>query len=557
MRNCGEMAHQRSCPVTRRTRPASSVHNRLVVRFVLLLALGAGVPDAVMAASARDMYSVALVRERALRAPTRPQPPSRQELLATIRAYQTVVHRYPRSGYCDNALWQASGLALEAFSRFGEARDRRTGEQLMQLIRSEYPSSSLIARIPDRLSRFEAEAVAAEARRAPVRITRIDRRRLRGVVRVTIELAAEVPYHEERLENPDRLFFDLKGTQPVPELRDTTISFSDDIVRKIRLGRHPDNTTRVVLDFADVAAYSVFTLYNPYRLVIDCRRAESPSSVASAEPAPPGPAPRAPLPAAVRAPSTLPIPAAPAANSTGTFSLSRQLGLGVSRIVIDPGHGGHDPGARGSGLTEATLVLDVAKRLQRLLAARPAIDVVLTRDSDVFVPLEERTAIANRHGADLFVSIHANASPNRNARGIETYVLNFASNPQAEALAARENSASGRTMGTLPDLVKTIALNNKLDESRDFARMVQDTMYRKLQPVNRKLRNLGVKQAPFVVLIGAAMPSVLAEVSFLSNRAEALLLQQDDYRQRIAQAFFESILRYQRSLKQVETTAQP
>ena len=218
--------------------------------------------------------------------------------------------------------------------------------------------------------------------------------------------------------------------------------------------------------------------------------------------------------------ATVPTPVAPTTNSNGQFSLARQLGLGISRIVLDAGHGGHDPGARSNGIEEAELVLDVTLRLRDLLEKQPGIEVTLTRDTDEFIPLEERTAIANRNGADLFLSIHANASRNPKARGIETYFLNFASNPEAEAVAARENSASGQTMHSLPEIVRAIALNNKIDESRDFADMVQKSMVRRLSTRNKLVRDLGVKQAPFVVLIGAGMPSVLAEISFVTNKQE-------------------------------------
>ena len=253
--------------------------------------------------------------------------------------------------------------------------------------------------------------------------------------------------------------------------------------------------------------------------------------------------------------AALPAPTAPAANGKGGFSLARQLGLGVSRIVIDPGHGGHDPGALGKGLSEADLVLDVALRLEKLLQALPGFEVVLTRRSDVFVPLEQRTAIANRERADLFLSIHANASHNRSARGVETYFLNFASNPEAEAVAARENSASERVMHNLPDLLKAIALNNKLDESRDLASYVQSSLVRKLRAQNASVKDLGVKQAPFVVLIGAGMPSVLAEIAFITNSQEAQHLRSAGYRQKISEALFDAVAGYQRSLKAVTTVA--
>jgi N-acetylmuramoyl-L-alanine amidase len=181
--------------------------------------------------------------------------------------------------------------------------------------------------------------------------------------------------------------------------------------------------------------------------------------------------------------------------------------------------------------------------------------VILTRRTDEFIPLQERTAIANREGADLFLSIHANASRNAQARGIETYFLNFANNLGAAAVAARENAASGQAMGALPDFVKAIALNNKLDESHDLATQVQRAMVEKLRGSSNTVRDLGVKQAPFVVLIGAAMPSVLAEISFVTNPQEARLLRGAAYRQRIAEALLSAVRKYQTSLKNVTAVA--
>jgi len=248
-------------------------------------------------------------------------------------------------------------------------------------------------------------------------------------------------------------------------------------------------------------------------------------------------------------------PATAAENGSGRFSIARQLGLGVSRIVIDPGHGGKDPGAPGPKTTEAEVVLDVALRVERLLAAERGIEVVLTRRDDTFIPLEERTAIANRHAADLFLSIHANSSRNRKAAGVETYVLNFASNADAEALAARENATATGSMRNLPDMVRAITQNNKRDESRDLADAVQESMVSRLRPHNTTLRDLGVKQAPFVVLIGAGMPSVLAEIAFISHDGEGNLLKTEKYRQRVAEALAQAVLRYTRALKPVGTVA--
>jgi N-acetylmuramoyl-L-alanine amidase len=223
--------------------------------------------------------------------------------------------------------------------------------------------------------------------------------------------------------------------------------------------------------------------------------------------------------------------------------------------VIDPGHGGHDPGAQANALSEAELVLDVSLRLAALLEAQPGFEVVLTRRTDTFVPLEERTAIANREGADLFLSIHANSSPNAETRGIETFFLNFAESASAEAVAARENASSAQAMHLLPDLVKTIATNDKVAESRELASMVHESLMKRIGSLSKTIKDLGVKQAPFVVLIGAEMPSVLAEISFLTNRTEAGLLRQAAHRQRVAQALCDAILRYQASLKTPPTIA--
>jgi N-acetylmuramoyl-L-alanine amidase len=268
-----------------------------------------------------------------------------------------------------------------------------------------------------------------------------------------------------------------------------------------------------------------------------------PALPAFEKPSPP-PSPSVPAPPPKPASSATPA----AAPARGPVSLARQLGLGASRIVIDPGHGGHDPGALGEGVSEANVVLDVAIRLEALLVAT-GVDVMLTRRSDEFIPLDKRPAIATREQADLFLSIHANASRAQSARGIETYVLNFATDSNAEAVAARENASTEHTISSLPDIVRAIALHSKLDESRNFAGLVQRTLVSQLRPANRGLVDHGVKQAPFVVLVGAEMPSILAEVAFITNPQEARLLKTDAYRQRIAQALFDAVRGYQRSLK--------
>ena len=526
----------------RQARPSTAI-SRVVRVLSLAMVVLAVAGNTFAQGSAPEMYRNALVHERELRAPARNTAPTLKELRAAIGAYEAIVRRHSRSGYSDNALWQGAGLALEAFDRFRDKRDLQAGLRLLRALPREYPTSSLVPRVGERIQQFESLST-------PVLIRGIERARLPDAVRITVQLDGEVRYHQEQLDNPPRLFFDLYGTVSTPQLRNANFTFNDDddVVRDIRLGRHPNDITRIVLDLEGVASYSVFTLYNPYRLVIDCERPAERTAQSDETSKPP-----------IQAPPTVPLdmlaPAIPAANSTGTFSLARQLGLGISRVVIDPGHGGHDPGAQDDGLMEAALVLDIALRLEERLLIRPQIEVVLTRRTDVFVALEERTAIANREHADLFLSIHANASRDRSTRGVETYLLNFASDPEAEAVAARENSvSSGNSMHSLPSIVRAIALNNKLDESRDLAEIIQRAMVETLGPANPQLRDIGIKQAPFVVLIGARMPSVLTEIAFITHRAEAQLLKSDDYRTLIADALFDAIVRYQQSLKNTQVT---
>jgi N-acetylmuramoyl-L-alanine amidase len=575
--------------------------------------------------------------------------------------YETLAKRNPTSSQADDALWRAAKLSADAFAAFHDPQERATAVRLFQSLAAQYPASRLAKQTSTQLSALKAAPVRsappvpatasvpapvapppsvvaeqptpppAPAVAAPPAQTRtptraahvprpipqpstppplpagkvatikdIRRAAMRDGVRVVIELDREVLFHDEHLENPSRVFVDLPGTQASAPLKDQTIRFDGDgdLVRQVRVGRHPGNTTRVVLDTDGVSSYSIYPLYSPYRLVIDfLKPSTEPVPIAAAALLPRAPATpvqmllsirhlsdvwtaglplsvpgagavlaeartvdapaRLPASPVVPSASTPPLPtAAPSTNLAGGFSISRQLGLNVSRIVIDPGHGGHDPGAKGGGTSEAELVLDVSLRLAQLLQKVPGLEVVLTRKTDDYVTLQERTAIANREGADLFLSIHANANNSAQAQGIETYFLNFATTLSAAAVAARENAASGQNMGELPDVVKTIALNNKLDESRDFATFVQREMVTKLRPANKAVRDLGVKQAPFVVLIGAAMPSVLAEISFMTNPQEARLLKSTAYRQRIADALFEAVRTYQASLKKVPSLAQ-
>ena len=250
---------------------------------------------------------------------------------------------------------------------------------------------------------------------------------------------------------------------------------------------------------------------------------------------------------------------AKAADKTadGETSLVRALGLKINRIVIDAGHGGHDSGTLGAGgIEEKDVVLDVALRLGKLLHDRLGAEIIYTRSDDTFIPLETRTAIANKAQADLFISVHANSSEDTSARGVETYYLNFTSDPAALDVAARENAVGGQSIHQLSDLVKKITLKDKIDESREFAADVETSLYAGLARGNAGLKDRGVKKAPFVVLIGANMPSILAEISFVTNPKDADQLRQPEYRERVAESLYNGVAKYENGLAGSQSTLQ-
>ena len=239
----------------------------------------------------------------------------------------------------------------------------------------------------------------------------------------------------------------------------------------------------------------------------------------------------------------------PAKHSAAGDTLTRILGLKLGRVVIDPGHGGHDSGTSGpEGLREKDVVLDVAKRLGAMLQERLGTEVVFTRDTDTFIPLTRRTALANERKADLFLSIHVNSSPVASVAGVETYYLNFSTSKSALDTAMRENAGSDMGVGELQDVLKKIAQKDKADESREFASRVQNSLTGLSPRAQRAARDRGVKRAPFVVLIGASMPSILAEVGFISNAQEETQMGRPEYRQRIAEALYKGVASYANSL---------
>ena len=461
-----------------------------------------------------------------------------------------------------------------------------------------------------------------------VRITAVQYWSTPDYTRVAVDLEQDVQFESQRIDHPDRIFFDLKNARLASDLLGKSFDVDDGLVKRVRVAQYKPGRARIVIETADRASYNASLVLNPPRLVIDIhnddvqnegvhtaelRTSDSrtdgppgrPASVAQAfpdaaagklakvVPAAASPAPRnsgsvkkvvveaddddAANDAATSAPpkaNAKPVKVAinPRATkgrtasarsmreaqptSDGDRSLIRALGLKIGKIVIDPGHGGHDTGTIGpNGLLEKDLVLDVSKRLAKLLQSRLGAEVVFTRRDDTFIPLETRTSIANQEQADLFVSVHANSSHDPDARGVETYYLNFTSSPEALEVAARENAASDKSIHELQDLVKKIALKEKIEESREFASDIQQSLHSGLAAKAPGIRDRGVKKAPFVVLIGANMPSILAEISFISNPGDEKRLKTPDYRQRIAESLYRGISRYVNGLGGVKVAS--
>ncbi|MBN2338379.1 MAG: N-acetylmuramoyl-L-alanine amidase [Acidobacteria bacterium] len=385
---------------------------------------------------------------------------------------------------------------------------------------------------------------------------------LGDVTRVTIDLDRKTGYSRARLRNPERVYFDLAGADLAEGLADRPIPVGTGHVERIRAGRHSPGAVRVVLDLTSPLEYTVREMGDPFRIEIDLRPPGA--ATRSAEALTPAPPPQAPPPQAAAA-SLTPPPARPAEERTapaesaaptaaprtsrGDRTLTRMLGLKIGRIVLDPGHGGHDLGTVGpNGLREKDLTLAIARELKAMLEDELGAHVFLTRDTDVYVSLEERTALANHYRADLFLSIHANSSRHRSTSGVETYYLDFAKNDAEREIAARENASGMLAVSELEDLVKQIAQAEKSAESRELASIMQKRLYTGARRLLPSTKDRGVRRAPFIVLIGARMPSILAEVAFISNPKDEGVLGAADGRKAMARALYDGIVGYMQTL---------
>ena len=475
-----------------------------------------------------------------------------------IEAYRFMARQYPHSK------WREQALATATKLENGDPADPRPGPRLTDPAPAaiDEPAVILTSRTtPAAASRYKRRTVIKPpnglAKNAgPASIIDIRHHSENGATRIVLTFDNQIQLKYDRLERPERLYFDLLDARVSNDfIGGVTVDVNDGLVKSARLAQNRSNKARLVLDLKRAVSMDLIWLDNPARLAIDIRdpSAQPVQRAESTTPAPTPPAvlaePAAKVVAASYAQPELATPKPADTTSGGKHNLIRALGLKMSRIVIDPGHGGHDTGSIGrGGLREKDVALDIAHRLGDLLEERLGADVIYTRTTDEFISLNERPRIANSEEADLFISIHCNSVRNRTARGAETYYLNFTTDSWALNVASRENAASSHSIHELQDLVSKIALKEKIEESKEFATKIQAKLHSGLSKHSESVPDRGVRKAPFVVLIGAKMPAVLAEIGFISNKSDEALMKTDGYRAGVAEYLFDGIASYAGSL---------
>lgn len=500
-----------------------------------------------------------------------------------ISAFEAVHRVDPSSGYCSDALLRVADLYERMADRFEDDSYRLKAVESYRLVMTKYPQSRHLPTALAALARLGAGSTADQAPpessprphahdaiekivgtlmaddlyqpnqvvpapggqngQAVAAISALRHHSYEDGTRIVLQMDRPVALKYDRLASPERLYFDLFSSRLSGDLsRGTTTRFDDRLISSARLGQNRRTKVRLVLDLKSPISFDAFWLADPTRLVVDVRlegsarpkRTAIALGVGGSEPEKAAPTPP---------------PRVAETTAAGKLSLTRVLGLKPSRIVIDAGHGGHDTGAVGPrGLQEKNVVLDIAKRLGALLEANLGAEVIQTRESDVFVELEERTRIANEGDADLMVSIHCNSAPQASVRGTETYYLSLTSDPWELSVAAHENAGSERSMHELQDILTEITLDDKTEESRDLATRVQSSLHQAASRHSSRIRDRGVRKAPFVVLVGVRIPAVLVEIGFLSNASDESLMQKDSFRESVAESLYEGISAYTESL---------
>jgi len=466
-----------------------------------------------------------------------------------ISIYEDVAAHYPSSNLADDALISAADIALESFS------NQTAAYNYYLKITTELPPGDMLGVALSGLKRLASVTPSLPAKpqeQPPQQATQaVGKGTLSSIrvwnspeyTRVVLDLSQAASYDPHQLGGNDpRIYLDIAGIELATDVQGSQL-VQDGIVRQVRSSALAEGGVRVVLDLAQTAEFQVFSLVNPDRVVIDVRadkvNGERPAEIKNLPSA--GPDSIAGIlgdtPSSV--PPTLHVP-------------QQNASEGINLIVVDAGHGGKDPGAIGySDTHEKDITLAVALKLAAALRKELKCKVLLTRSDDSFLPLHARTDYANKVGADLFISLHANASPNRKAYGLETYYLNLSKNNQAAEVAARENGTTLEEVGNLEAILFDLMANAKINESSRLAAVIQQALVQQLSPKFSYIKDLGVRQGPFYVLLGATMPSVLVETAFISNSREEKRLLSNNYQDRVAEAIVLGVKDYAQTIRQV------
>ncbi len=564
----------------------------IILLFILLAAFWSGFPDNKCAAAKK---SVALLeyadQQRKVLYKSESKKKYRHHWLNCIQRYQKIYTLYPKSDEAAWALYHAARLYTGLYKYSRNSKDLEEAQGLFSRLVEEhpqhrladdaqyhlgnifykykkdahqayveflkveikFPSGDMVPKAREKLKELtlalNKEGEKKESKPEPgsgskrVSVTDIRHWSTPNYTRVVIDLENPVEYTDHLLRpdpdinKPRRLYLDLKPACVTKKI-DSPVEIRDGLLRLARAGQYKNDTVRVVLDMETIGGYNVFRLYDPFRIVVDVRRDKN------------GGGREAPKTAQKKMKVRKGVRKSNAPDTQ--VSLAQQLGLNVQRIVIDPGHGGKDPGCRSrSGVLEKDVTLRLAKLLAEELRRELGCDVFLTRNKDVFLSLEERTAIANMKNADLFISIHINAHRSSKVWGLETYFLNMATDEQSVAVAARENATSKKNISDLETILESLMLNTKIHESNRLAHEVQKGMVSQVDKRYKSVKSLGVKQAPFFVLIGANMPAILVETGFITNPTEEKRLVSKIYQNCITSGISQGIKAYVKSIDQV------
>lgn len=460
-----------------------------------------------------------------------------------IKEFRSVYIAEPTGSLADDALLMTAHLFAQLYDVFGSPQDRQEAIDYYQRLLNRFPESEYASKASRSIAELRDAGRENPGRNRAVTKEKSSRVQTEPLVevkavrfwssptytRVVLNMASEVPYEYELLkedaaaEELERLFIDL-GHARIGERIKPYVPAAGALLQSAGVAPHGPDAVRVVLDIKSVHHFKVFSLPNPFRIVVDVRGVPVKKAC------------KVRYEHEQKKPSTT-IPKG---------ALAKQLALGVHRIVIDPGHGGRDPGACGyiKGVLEKNVTLEIAQRLARRIQEQLGCEAILTREEDTYLSLEERTAIANTKNADLFVSIHTNAHRKMASYGAETYFLNLATDRDAILVAQRENAASAKNISDLEDILSELMKNAKQEESRRLAGYVQEALVNERNPKHGRVKDKGVKEAPFYVLLGAEMPCILVEVAFITNPGECRKLNTAAYQEEIANAIATGIQRY-------------